>query len=99
MADNIKQPYDWFAALVQNPDLMLNDFKALGVTPDTAVLKNKSEYESLPQVQEAFKDTTGKFDKKAFDQFYDNALLLYNNYSTNEYVPKATELFGYLDSE
>lgn len=99
MAENNKQQYDWFAALVQNPDLMLNDFKALGVTPDNSTFKSRNDYESLPQVQEAFKDAQGKFDKKAFDQFYDNALLLYNNYATNEYIPKATELFGYLDSE
>lgn len=96
MAD---KKYDWFAALVQNPDLMINDFKNLGVTPDNSEFKSRSDYEGLPQVQEAFKDSNGKFNKAAFDQYYDNALLLYNNYSQNEYIPKATELFGYLDTE
>lgn len=96
MAD---KKYDWFAALVQNPDLMLNDFKNLGVTPDNSEFKSRSDYEGLPQVQEAFKDNNGNFNKEAFNQYYDNALLLYNNYAQNEYVPKATELFGYLDTE
>ena len=98
MAENKKQ-YDWFAALVQNPDLMINDFKRLGVNPDNSELKSRSEYEGMPQVQEAFKNSEGKFDKAAFDKFYDNSLLLYNNYANEEYVPKATELFGYLDSQ
>ena len=98
MADTEKQ-YDWLASLVLNPDLGINDFKKLGVTPDTATLKNRSDYETLPQIQEFFKDESGKFDKNAFNKFYDNALLLYNNYSMSEYVPKATELFGYLDTE
>jgi len=98
MAENKKQ-YDWFAALVQNPDLMINDFKRLGVNPDNSELKSRSEYEGMPQVQEAFKNSDGKFDKAAFDKFYDNSLLLYNNYANEEYVPKATELFGYLDSQ
>ena len=96
MAD---KKYDWFAALVQNPDLMINDFKNLGVTPDNSEFKSRSDYEGLPQVQEAFKDANGNFDKDAFNQCYDNALLLYNNYAQSEYVPKATELFGYLDTE
>ena len=91
--------YDWFAALVQNPDLMISDFKNLGVTPDNSEFKSRSDYEGLPQVQEAFKDANGKFNKEAFNQYYDNALLLYNNYAQNEYIPKATELFGYLDTE
>lgn len=97
MAEN--KQYDWFAALVQNPDLMISDFKRLGINPDNSDFKSKSEYENLPQVQSAFKDQNGNFDKSAFDKFYDNALLSYNNYATEEYVPKATELFGYLDSE
>lgn len=95
----VEKQYDWFAALVQNPDLMISDFKRLGVNPDNSDFKQRSEYEGLPQVQSMFKDTDGNFDKAAFDKFYDNALLLYNNYANEEYVPKATELFGYLDSE
>lgn len=98
MADNNKE-FDLLASLVYNPDLGISDFKKLGITPDNLELKSRSDYENLPQVKEAFKDESGNFDKKAFDKFYDNALLVYNNYSVDEYISKATELFGYLDTE
>jgi hypothetical protein len=79
--------------------LGINDFKKIGITPDTADFKSKSDYESLPQVKEAFKDSDGNFDRDTFNKFYDNALLLYNNFAVSEYTPKAAELFGYLDSQ
>jgi hypothetical protein len=98
MAENTKE-FDWFASWVKNPDLTINDFKKLGITPDTAEFKSKEDYENLPQVKEAFKLEDGEFDKETFDKFYDNALLLYNNFAVSEYAPKATEMFGYLDSQ
>ena len=98
MAENTKE-FDWFASWVKNPDLTINDFKKLGITPDTAEFKSKEDYENLPQVKEAFRLENGEFDKETFDKFYDNALLLYNNYAVEEYAPKATEMFGYLDSQ
>ena len=98
MEDN-KKEFDWFAARVKNPDLMISDFKKLGITPDTAEFKSREDYENLPQVKEFFKTEDGKFDRESFNKFYDNALLTYNNYATYEYAPKATELFGYLDSQ
>ena len=98
MAENVKE-FDWLASLVKNPDLGIDDFKKIGINPDNAELKSKSDYENLPQVKEAFKDNNGNFDRDAFDKFYDNALWLYNNYATAEYAPKALELYGYLDSQ
>ena len=98
MAENVKE-FDWLASLVKNPDLGIDDFKKIGINPDNAELKSKSDYENLPQVKEAFKDNNGNFDKEAFNKFYDNALWLYNNYATAEYTPKALELYGYLDSQ
>ena len=98
MAENTKE-FDWFAARVKNPDLTISDFKRIGITPDTAEFKSREEYENLPQVRDAFRSEDGEFDKETFNKFYDNALLLYNNYAANEYVPKATELYGYLDSQ
>ena len=98
MAENTKE-FDWFASWVKNPDLTINDFKKLGITPDTAEFKSKEDYENLPQVKEAFKLENGEFDKDSFNKFYDNALLLYNNFAVSEYAPKATEMFGYLNSQ
>ena len=98
MAD-VEKKYDFLAALAKNPELGISDLKKLGVTPENSAFKTKSEYENTPGVIELFRNENGEFDKNAFSQFYDNALIAYNNYSINEYVPKATELFGYLDSE
>ena len=72
MAENVKE-FDWLASLVKNPDLGIDDFKKIGINPDNAELKSKSDYENLPQVKEAFKDDNGNFDKDAFNKFYDNA--------------------------
>lgn len=98
MEDNTKK-YDFFAAIVKNPDLELNDFKQLGVTPDNAQLKDKSEYENMPQIKQMFSKPDGTFDKESFDKLYDNVLLTYNNFDTLSYAPKVTELFGYLSSD
>lgn len=98
MEDNTKK-YDFFAATVKNPDLALNDFKQLGVTPDNSQLKEKSEYENMPQVRAMFSKSDGTFDKESFDKLYDNVLLAYNNFDAVSYAPKVTELFGYLSSD
>ena len=91
--------YDFFAARVKNPDLELNDFKQLGLTPDNAQLKDKSEYENMPQVRELFSKPDGTFDQESFDKLYDNILLTYNNFDALSYAPKVTDLFGYLSSD
>jgi hypothetical protein len=98
MNDNTKK-YDFFAAVIKNPDLGVNDFKQLGLTPDNAQLKDKSEYENMPQVKELFSKPDGGFDKESFDKLYDNTLLAYNNFDMLSYAPKVTELFGYLSSD
>ena len=98
MEENAKK-YDFFAALAKNDTLGLSDFKQLGLTPDNAELKQKSEYENMPQVRTFFSKPDGTFDKETFDKFYDNALLLYNNFDLASYTPKAVDLFGYVSSD
>ena len=88
---------DWFATLLFNPDIeSIEDFKRLDITPSNTGLKPIDDYKNIPEVQEHFvnKDT-GKFDESSFRKFYDNAKLLYNDYSDNEFLYNAVSKFEY----
>ena len=89
----MSKKYDWFAASLFQPDLSLDDFFNIGVTPDNAEIKSKDAYKSIPDVVEKFTNTTtGEFDEKAFNSFYDTALDRYNKYSKNEFDKKIVEV-------
>lgn len=71
---------DWFAALLYQPNYSLEQFNDIGITPENTGFRSRDEYKNIKAVQEAFtKDD--KFDEKAFNTFYDSALLLYNDYA------------------
>ena len=92
----MSKKYDWFAASLFQPDLSLDDFFDIGVTPDNSEMKSKDAYKSLPDVVNKFTNTnTGEFDEKAFNSFYDTALNRYNKYSKNEFDKKIVENYKY----
>ena len=82
--------HDWFAASLFQPDLSVEDFYNIGITPYNAEIKSQDAYKNIPEVIEAFtKD--GKFDDNAFNTFYNNALSSYNSYSKSEFDKKVLE--------
>ena len=72
---------DWLATLLYQPNLSIEDLNSLGITPDNTELKSRDDYKSLSAIQDAFKTDSGNFDEKAFNNFYDSALLAYNQYA------------------
>ena len=87
---------DWLATLIFNPDKTLDDFQALGITPDNTGLLSMDEYKNNPKVQELFiNEQTRKFDEARFANFYNNAKLSYNAYANDEFVKTAVSKYGY----
>lgn len=75
---------DWLATLVFNPDKTIDDFKALGITPDNTGLLSLEEYKSNPIVQQLFSNPdTGKLDEGRLADFYYNAKNSYEDYEDN----------------
>lgn len=82
----MNKKYDWMAVLQYQPNYTLADFKDLGVTPDNTEFRSRDYYKGLEAVRNSdfFSNDAGKFDEKKFDQFYDEAALLYNGYANEE---------------
>lgn len=76
--------HDWFAATLFQPELTTEDFFNAGIIPNNTEIKSRDYYKSLPSVVEKF-TVDNKFNEKAFNQTYDNALLSFNKYSTDEF--------------
>ena len=87
--------HDFLATLVKNPDLTIDDLKDNNITPENSSFLSKSEYKNNPNVIEAFKDETGKFDENKFNTYYDNARILYANYANDELVRNIDKNFTY----
>ena len=90
----VKQ-HDWVATLFFQPDKSLEDIVNLGVTPETASIKDRSYYREIPQIQEAFKNEQGDFDENKFNNFYQSALMLYNQVETDKLETNILETFEY----
>lgn len=85
---------DWFASLLYQPDYSLEQFKDIGITPENTSFRSRDEYKNIEAVREAFtKDD--KFDEKAFNSFYDSALLLYNDYANKIVENKIASSYEY----
>lgn len=85
---------DWFATLLFQPNMTLQDFANNDITPENTSLNSRDYYKTIPQVTEAFtKD--GKFDETKFNNFYQSALDVYNTYSNSEFENKLLETFEY----
>ena len=78
------KPNDFFATLMFQPNTTFEDMAAEGLTADNLGLQSRDYYKDIQQVKDTFVDKNGKFDNKAYDNFYDNCLSLY----------KVTFIFG-----
>lgn len=89
--------YDWVASLLYQPELSLEQFHALDITPQNTGIKDRDYYKKLDAVREnnAFKDEDGDFDESTFDTFYDGALMLYNDYANKEQLNKFVDCYQY----
>ena len=90
--------YDWFAARLFQPDLSTADFYNAGVIPENTEIKSKDYYRNNPTVIEKFTEG-GTFNENKFETFYNNALLTYNQYSSDEYGKHVLSEYEYDPAE
>lgn len=76
---------DWIATIMYNNPQSLDDMVAHGVTPENTDIQNIDYYKNKEEVRnnEAFQ-TDGKFDENKFENFYDSALNMYNQFSNED---------------
>lgn len=86
---------DWFATLLFQPNMTLQDFANNDITPDNTSINTREYYKNIPQVIEAFKNEKGQFDETKFDTFYQSALSVYNDYANSKFENKLLETFEY----
>ena len=84
---------DFFATLINNPDLTIKDLKDNDITPDNSSLLSKDEYKNMEAVKNCseFLDDNGNFDDNKFDEYYKSAQILYNNYDQVELLQKLSK--------
>lgn len=87
---------DWLATLLYQPDLTLEQLHDLDITPQNTGIRPREEYLNFKAVKENPNFITDdNFDEKKFNTFYDNALLLYNDYANKETVNKIASAYEY----
>lgn len=80
---------DWIALNLNIKDtgIDIDSLRLYNITPDNTGLRDKDYYRTIPQVQQAFTDsTTGLFDESAFEDFYNSAKRSYTNFVSNDYA-------------
>ena len=85
---------DWFATLLYQPEMTIEDLFTAGITPENTGLQDRDYYKNLPVVKEAFTENE-KFDEKKFNSFYDSALLLYNDYANKQSLNTLVKNYDY----
>lgn len=81
---------DWIAINlnIQGTNIQPDDLRLYNINPDNTGIREKSYYESIPQIQNTFKKSDGSFDSDAFTNFYNSAKRSYTDFATNDYVNK-----------
>lgn len=86
---------DWFATLLFQPNMTLQDFANNDITPDNTSINTREYYKNIPEVIDAFKNENGQFDENKFNRFYQSALTVYNDYANNKFENKLLETYEY----
>ena len=81
------RPNDWVATILNNNPQSYEEVIANGVTPDNTTIQSADYYKSQKAVQDKF-TTDGKFDEKAFDNFYTSAVSTFNEFSNQDWTNK-----------
>ena len=80
---------DYFINQLYNPTFLAGDFQNVGLNAANTSISNRDTYKKLDVVQnnDLFK-TNGSFDENKFNQFYDKALLGFNQLSGNGHAER-----------
>lgn len=79
------KPNDFIAIMLNSPDFTAKDLYANNITPKNTQLMDKDYYKNIAQVQNSFKTKDGKFDDKKFNDVYNSAVRVYNDWSDEDY--------------
>ena len=85
---------DWFATLLYQPQMSIDDLFTVGITPENSSLKDRDYYKNLPAVKQAFTEND-KFDETKFNSFYDSTLLAYNDYANKQSLDKVIKNYQF----
>ena len=87
---------DWFATLLFQPEMTIDDFASNNITPDNTELKSKDYYKGKQQVIDYFTNkNTGKFDEDVFDNAYNSAMSTFNDYANDDFEKRVIENYEY----
>lgn len=94
---------DWLALNILNENVTIEDMAANGLNSMNTGIKPKEEYLKSNDIQEIFKNDSGNFDERKFDETYNQAMQSYlvfsqidqkqwieDNYAVNPYDPART---------
>jgi hypothetical protein len=85
---------DWLATILYQPEMSLDELNSVGITIDNTELQNRDYYKNIDSVKNAFQ-VNGVFDEKAYNTFYDQALLLYNEYANKSTANDFIDTYKY----
>lgn len=81
---------DWLDVLVSNPNKDFSDFAIAGVNDKNTTLRDRDFYRNNPVIKQMFTDKeSGEFDNTKYNQYYDSAARLFNNYVQSDMNRKA----------
>jgi hypothetical protein len=86
---------DWYATNFFSPEKSLEEFAALGITPDNSSLQSEDYYAKLPEVQEAFKTDSGEFDAAKHHKYYQEILSSYNSVEAKNLDASLLDFYEY----
>ncbi len=80
-----EKEFDLFINMMRRPDSSVDKLVAGGLNSENTQLLSRNEYENSDKVRDQFKDENGNFDKFKFDNFYNNAKVVYNYIANADY--------------
>lgn len=90
---------DWFATILHQPEMSLTDMYDNGVTPDNTDFKTRDFYKNMPQVVDAFTNDEGQFDETLFNNKYQSALKMYNDFANDDFENTILSNYDYAAEE
>lgn len=80
-----RREHDIMMDMIANQGMSFDNLVTVGLNANNTSLQDKSTYENNEWVREQFKDQYGEFDKVAFEAFYNNAKIYYNELASANY--------------
>lgn len=92
MNDKINKVNDMFLATIKNPNAKLYDFISNDIVSTNTQLLDKEDYKSKDVIKARFTTEEGKFDEVAFNNYYQHALINFNQLSNEDTIKKLDEV-------